>query len=625
MLRAFLLAGRVCCVVAALIPVVQGRGGHAAEPAEPRLDLYGDPLPPGARARLGTVRFRHDSNLYGVAYSPDGTLIASCGDGHTVCVWEAETGKLVRRLLPGHDLIRAVEFSPDSKFLVAVGRNNPGPQLHLWDVATGELKQTFALGGNPDKDPYTVSYCPTGKLIAAGDVRGGVYVWDVVSGEQVVFKQLEDGVECVQFSHDGQFLAAGDSEGGLCVQSMSEKAEERFTKAHEVSVDSIAFTVDGRWLISGGYALKRFANNAAVFSGSVRFWSLPELEQNTELAINELGSAGGLAMSPKGDTLAIAERSEILLWDWKGRKQLKTLSPFHGGSYEHNRLSFSPDGISLAAASGWPNAAIRVWDTTTGRPRQNMDSHDSTVHFVHCFDDHRIITCSNDRTARSWNASSAECLGTIDRNVVGVSPDGSRLVCNDGVPVIRADSLLRIVDSKSQKTLDSLAIGERFVASTAFSNDGQMLACATYNRPSDRFEYGNREHAVRIWNLNSGNQTAAITSHNIDVRCLLFAPGARELAIIGWKGQVAIWDFRKEQIVRSFDATQGHKGVWSAALSPDESTLAVASSPGEVIRLTRIADGTLVREIPAPNVNIGLTYSPDGRWLVAAESHSHPG
>src|SRR6516162_7026789 len=102
-------------------------GGAQAQPPNNkpsrRTDLYGDPLPEGAIARLGTVRLRHTDNVLSLAYSPDGKLIASGGSDDVICLWEADTGKEVRRLTGPHSEVWDVAFSPDGKLLAAASNH----------------------------------------------------------------------------------------------------------------------------------------------------------------------------------------------------------------------------------------------------------------------------------------------------------------------------------------------------------------------------------------------------------------------------------------------------------------------------------------------------------------------
>src|SRR5437763_1398137 len=112
----------------AIIVLALAIGGavRADGPAE-RLDCYGDPLPPGASARLGTLRFRNGQRFMSLAYTPDGRHVVAGTWGGAV-VLDAATGKEVRRLgseqpHPGGP----AGLSPDGK-LVAVGGGTNGQE-----------------------------------------------------------------------------------------------------------------------------------------------------------------------------------------------------------------------------------------------------------------------------------------------------------------------------------------------------------------------------------------------------------------------------------------------------------------------------------------------------------------
>ena len=97
------------------------------KPAQPsgtqekrHVDRYGDPLPDGALARLGTTRFRQGYMVYCEAFSPDGKSIVASSAGQGVHIWDAITGKDRLQLLPcGH--VYAVAYTPDGNLIAGKG------------------------------------------------------------------------------------------------------------------------------------------------------------------------------------------------------------------------------------------------------------------------------------------------------------------------------------------------------------------------------------------------------------------------------------------------------------------------------------------------------------------------
>src|SRR5262245_31886507 len=83
-------------ILAALLLCADTAALTADEP-EPILDAHGDPLPPGALLRLGTTRFRHNQEVHTVAFLPDSKVLLSVSGDGTIRLWEATTGKELRR------------------------------------------------------------------------------------------------------------------------------------------------------------------------------------------------------------------------------------------------------------------------------------------------------------------------------------------------------------------------------------------------------------------------------------------------------------------------------------------------------------------------------------------------
>src|SRR5262249_31818234 len=142
---------------------------------EPTADRHGDPLPPGAVARLGTVRFRAGTGAAGVAFSPDGKLLAVGGLDGAVILTDPRPGRQLRRIDTGSRFGSQVAFSPDGKRVTVAPLVRGGP-VRQWDVATGrEVPGLEGVSGT------AVTFSPDGKFLIAVNAplfyQGGDINW----------------------------------------------------------------------------------------------------------------------------------------------------------------------------------------------------------------------------------------------------------------------------------------------------------------------------------------------------------------------------------------------------------------------------------------------------------------
>jgi WD40 repeat protein len=175
-------------------------------------------------AATGAARFTLSGSPIGLAFSPDGRLLAA-NCGNWIQLWDAvtgaERGRLVGRQVFG---TQRLVFSPDGKTLLAAGYGNE--PIHLWDVDTGAVR--CSLVGHLTARFGGAAFSPDGRLVATG-VGHEVKLWDATTGREVfalLLPDLEpfrskgigwpDGVATLAFSPDGRKLQAVIRDG-VCI------------------------------------------------------------------------------------------------------------------------------------------------------------------------------------------------------------------------------------------------------------------------------------------------------------------------------------------------------------------------------------------------------------------------
>src|SRR5262249_39724193 len=244
--RCFLLLA-ACGALSCLPPAVgdprpPGDEKIPTKPAPPRTDRFGDPLPPGAVARLGTPRMWHRVGGRGGAFTDGGKALATGGLDGDVRVWDLTTGKEVRSFAIPKDGSHSLRFSADGRFL-ASGGGYHDQSVRLWDVATGKLLGHFR-GHKTAVDVESLS--ANGKTLLTWATGETHRVWDLATGMSRPFPGLVGGLA---LSPDGKVLAAADWDR-RCVRLYDSRSgkELRQWPTHPTGAHTLAFAPDGKAL-----------------------------------------------------------------------------------------------------------------------------------------------------------------------------------------------------------------------------------------------------------------------------------------------------------------------------------------------------------------------------------------
>jgi WD40 repeat protein len=214
--------------------------------------------------------------VWGLAFSPDGKHVASCGNG--VKIWDATTGKKTRSLSIGreHEMTISVAYSPNGKYLASGGM---GRVVTLWDAASGEAVRTFPKFPDP---VLKVSFSRDGRrLLAVSD--SSARVWELASGQEAFHFRLTStstptsrsttGIGKASFSPDRQRLATAPGDGTVKVWDMTTGQQILSLLGPGTQVICLAFSPDGRWLAAAGLD---------GMKGILRIWYARPVEEKKE-------------------------------------------------------------------------------------------------------------------------------------------------------------------------------------------------------------------------------------------------------------------------------------------------------------------------------------------------------
>jgi WD40 repeat protein len=188
-----------------------------------------------------------------LAFSPDGKLLATENEDHTIRLWDRASGKVIRQFRGHRDSVSAVVFSPDGKLLASASGSTPNTDstARIWDAATG--KELHCLKEHEDW-LTSVAFSPDGKLLVTGSSDHTARIWDVATGKDLHRLAGHKGqVLAVAFSPDGRTVASA-SGGWECAVRIWEVAtgkERCHWRGHKDTIRSLAFCPDGRVLVSG--------------------------------------------------------------------------------------------------------------------------------------------------------------------------------------------------------------------------------------------------------------------------------------------------------------------------------------------------------------------------------------
>ncbi len=460
------------------------------------VDLYGDPLPKGALGRLGTVRFRRESDdLQCLAFSPDGKSLTTVGDDGHLQIWDRATGQQTKslRLGPVGDSFYTAGFalSPDGRQLAvgvvfaAIGNKRDAGEIRVYAIPSGDLIRTLERGDKGNS--WAMSFSADGKILySIGAYEGILRVEDIATGDVLALRKFPYDVQVgLTVSPGGEsiYIAAGVNQRKLLHWNWRGKDEPREFPLKDYGLDQVGISPSGKhlagvdnlsrllvWELPSGRLLyhkeapefRTHYRRQPVFSPDGKTMALVIsgnrgrgsgrvhlISQSTGETQGFLDGAGGgpIAFSADSRTLATRAGTGTRLFEVASRKEVMVRSESHDSSPDLLTAT-SNDFVATAGDEG----TVRIWDAATMTLRRKWST-DSWVRALDLSADSRFVAASGlDDMVHVWNVADGKELYRLaghglmgGQRALRFTPDGTSLLS------FGDDRYLRLWDMKTGK------------------------------------------------------------------------------------------------------------------------------------------------------------------------------
>lgn len=465
------------------------------------------------------------------SFDPGGQYVLVAGgvvEEQKIILFELSTGREIRHWGVGRGLIRAAALNPRGDLLATA----TDMVVSLWDPRDGTRVRTFS--GLSD-DVWSLGFSHDGTLLAGGDWQGNLLIWNVASRAIVHQFRNQSSATSLAFSPDDRWIVSVSQTYGLEMREVvTGRSQVLQIRGTDFEPQCVAFSPDGRFIAAGGLR-------------SVGLWDTSSGALFKRIDLPDYGHTSWtkvIAFDPSGRFLAAGtDQHDVFLWDLAAGYQGGRLGTRSGGV---DKTALSEDGTTAAFA--FKEGPLIVWRYQVGGTPKTMESlikawpdalalsYDGT--WFATGDAHSQIRIRN---AGDGKEKYGFRFQYMTRNlafdargkwlaVAGTSVDGPE---KGGV---RVDNL------PEERRAWSLRHGEASLVT--FSHDGRRLASASSNT------------SVKLWDMQNGEAIRTYSPHEWFITGLAISPNDAYLAVSSFGGQIKVWDMNSSEQVASLNVGQ---------------------------------------------------------------------
>jgi WD40 repeat protein/tRNA A-37 threonylcarbamoyl transferase component Bud32 len=377
-------------------------------------------------------RFEEPGQVVCLAYSPDGTRLATAGTDQLISLWDVASGRL-RAKFTGHTgVVWSLAWAPDGQRLATAGWDGT---VRLWDVTRRQEAEAI-----PSEANFSVAFSPDGQVLAGGGA--GVRLWDAECGERFrTLPEMSGRDVRIEFSPNGDLLAAFGRDNIIHLYATKDWSHIETIAAPAHPITAMVFSPDSRTIA------------APMLDETVRLYDVATRSERVRIEGSHQNIVT-VAFTPDGKTL-ITGGKPIRFWDpVTGREKSMRIGAELDSAV---RLAVSPDGKKLAAALA--NYSVVLFDLQTMTEEFRLKGHKDEI-FGTAFspDGKTLATASWDSTVKLWHVASGEPLLTFKSKFgvswsVAFSPDNSMLAFGSGRAEGGEITLLRVPIREKLETI----------------------------------------------------------------------------------------------------------------------------------------------------------------------------